>query len=71
VGQAHREHAYQRLIAPDQSHAPGVTALLATGLALSILGVASYLQPALAWPAVGAALLVFAAEWLIAGRQAR
>jgi glycosyltransferase WbpL len=69
VGVAHREHAYQRLIAPDRPHAAGVTALLLAGLALSIAAVLAYRSPALVWPSTGLALLVFATEWWIAARR--
>ncbi|HEX9670163.1 MAG TPA: glycosyl transferase [Thermoanaerobaculia bacterium] len=65
---AHREHAYQRLVAPERSHAPVVSGLLATGLLLSLLAAAGYALPSLAWPVVAAALLLFAAEWCLAAR---
>ena len=65
---AHREHAYQRLAAPERSHAPVVSGLLAAGLLLSLLAAAGYARPSLAWTVVAAALLLFAAEWWLAAR---
>ncbi len=69
LGIAHRDHAYQQLVEPGRSHAPAVSALLAAGLFLSLLGAAVYRRPPLAWLAVGAALLVFVAEWQLATRR--
>lgn len=65
---AHREHAYQRLAAPQRSHAPVVSGLLAGGLLLSVLAAAGYARSSFAWPVVAAALLLFAAEWWLAAR---
>lgn len=68
---AHREHAYQRLSAPERSHAPAVTGLLAVGLLLSLLAAASWYSPPVVWLAVAAALFAFAAEWRLAARRRR
>ncbi|MGE5802054.1 MAG: hypothetical protein ACM358_07335, partial [Gemmatimonadota bacterium] len=69
IGAAHRDHAYQQLVEPGRSHAAAVTALLGAGFVLSVLGGAAYRRPALAWPAVGVALVAFAVEWVVASRR--
>jgi len=68
IGAAHREHAYQRLIAPDRSHAPGVMVLLSTSLILAIAAVAAFADPRLAWPSIGLAAAAFSIEWWLSRR---
>lgn len=67
----HREHAYQRLFAPGQSHAGVVSLLLAAGGLLSVVAVWAYWRPAWAWASLGCALCLFLGEWLVAQRISR
>lgn len=69
IGAAHRDHAYQQLVEPGRPHAAAVSALLGAGLVLSVFAGAAYRRPALAWPAVWAALIAFAIEWHVASRR--
>jgi hypothetical protein len=66
---AHREHAYQRLIEPGQSHAPVVTLVLTAGAMLSLASAVSFAVPTLAWLGPPLAVAVFAVEWRQAGRR--
>ena len=68
IGQAHREHAYQRLFTPGERHATVVSALLAAAAGLSLLAWAVYARPALGWWGVAAAVGIFVVEWRIASR---
>jgi UDP-N-acetylmuramyl pentapeptide phosphotransferase/UDP-N-acetylglucosamine-1-phosphate transferase len=70
LGQAHREHAYQRFVARDQPHGAAVIRLLLAVLVLSIVAGTAYRFPLLAWPSLGMAGAVFAIEWRLA-RTAR
>jgi UDP-N-acetylmuramyl pentapeptide phosphotransferase/UDP-N-acetylglucosamine-1-phosphate transferase len=66
---SHREHAYQRLFAPGESHAPVVSALLAASLALSTAAVLGYTTPWLAWSSLAAALTAGVTEFAVAGAR--
>jgi Fuc2NAc and GlcNAc transferase len=63
IGVAHREHVYQRLIVPGRPHGRVVFALVVAAAGLSVLAVWAFHASALRWPAVAAAVVVFAAEW--------
>jgi Fuc2NAc and GlcNAc transferase len=69
IGVAHREHVYQRLIVPGRPHGRVVFALVAAAAGLSVLAAWAFHVPALRWPAVAAAIGVFAGEWGIARRR--
>jgi glycosyltransferase WbpL len=69
LGASHRDHAYQQLVEPGRPHAAAVSILLIAGLALSVFAGAAYRRPALAWPALGVALIAFAIEWQVAARR--
>jgi hypothetical protein len=69
IGVAHRDHAYQRLIAPGASHARVVSALVATAAGLSLVAAAAFAYPAGRWCAIAAAVGVFALEWRMAARR--
>ena len=71
LGVAHREHAYQQFVAPGASHATVVARLLVTAAALSLVAVAGYQQPSLAWLGVIAATIAFGVEWWLAARRRR
>jgi Fuc2NAc and GlcNAc transferase len=66
IGVAHRDHVYQRLIVPGRPHGRVVFALVVAAAGLSVLAVWAFHAPALRWPAVVAAVVVFAVEWGIA-----
>jgi Fuc2NAc and GlcNAc transferase len=68
VTASHREHAYQRLFAPGQSHAVVVGPLLAAAGLLTAVAVVSDREPALAWWSLGLAGVVAAAEFFLAAR---
>jgi Fuc2NAc and GlcNAc transferase len=69
IGVAHREHVYQRLIVPGRPHGRVVFALVAAAAGLSVLAAWAFHVPALRWPAVAAAVVVFAVEWGTARRR--
>jgi Fuc2NAc and GlcNAc transferase len=68
IGVAHREHLYQRLIVPGRPHGRVVFALVAAAAALSALAVCAFWMPAIGWPAVAVAAVVFGVEWGVARR---
>jgi UDP-N-acetylmuramyl pentapeptide phosphotransferase/UDP-N-acetylglucosamine-1-phosphate transferase len=69
LGQAHREHAYQRLFDPGERHSAAVDKLLAAAAVLSLLAAVGYARPDLGWWVIGAAVAVFVVEWRAAGRR--
>ncbi len=69
--QAHREHRYQQLVAPGESAGRASGALVAAGVALSILGAASYRIPELGWSALALAVALFVVERSIGARRRR
>jgi Fuc2NAc and GlcNAc transferase len=69
IGVAHREHLYQRLIVPGRPHGRVVFALVAAAAGLSVIAVWAFYLPVLRWPAVAAAVVVFAIEWGVARRR--
>jgi GNAT superfamily N-acetyltransferase len=71
LGQAHREHVYQRLLAPEQGHGLVMVPLVASAFVLAALGAYAFLHPAARWAAVGAALIAFAVESGIARNAER
>lgn len=71
VATSHREHAYQRLFAPGQSHAVVVGPLLVASGVLTAVAVVSDRQPALAWWSLGLAVVVAVAEFVVAARVDR
>lgn len=62
LGQAHREHVYQRLLAPEHPHGRVTLPLVASAFLLAALGAYAFLHPVARWLAVGAALVAFAVE---------
>jgi UDP-N-acetylmuramyl pentapeptide phosphotransferase/UDP-N-acetylglucosamine-1-phosphate transferase len=68
---SHREHVYQRLFTPGESHARVVGTLLAVAASLTMLAVLAYWQPRAAWWSVAWAGMVCAAEWVAARHIAR
>ena len=63
---SHREHAYQRLFAPGESHARVVSALLVAAVVLMLLAVAVYQGIVSPWMAGGGAIVVSVGEFCIA-----
>lgn len=71
IGEAHREHLYQRLAVPGQSHPAVVGPMLVVGCGLALVGYAVWESPAMPWAGVAVAALAFAAEAaLVRGRAA-
>lgn len=68
---SHREHVYQRLFMPGESHARVVGTLLGAAASLTMLAIFAYWQPRAAWWSVAWAGTVCAAEWVAAERIAR
>jgi UDP-N-acetylmuramyl pentapeptide phosphotransferase/UDP-N-acetylglucosamine-1-phosphate transferase len=66
IGAAHREHAYQQLIDPAQSHAGGVARLLLAAASLTVVGAMAYSRPSFAWWSLAWASAVCAIQWVIA-----
>ena len=64
--QAHREHVYQRLLAPDASHGRVALVLVAAAAGLSVLGAMTYHRPYFAWPSIALAILLFGMETAVA-----
>jgi Fuc2NAc and GlcNAc transferase len=69
VGQAHREHAYQRLFDPRGSHAVAVSRLLGAAAMLAGFAVLGWYFPSAGWAALAAGALVFAVEWRLAATR--
>jgi glycosyltransferase WbpL len=67
IGQAHREHTYQRLFNPGDTHARAVAALLGTAAALSAIALAGLRWPSLGWLGIALAFAAFAVEVRVAG----
>jgi Fuc2NAc and GlcNAc transferase len=68
IGEAHREHAYQRLFSPAEPHAHVTTALVLAALVLSGLGALAFRFPRARWPALVVSVLAFAIEGALARR---
>lgn len=68
---SHREHAYQRLFEPGESHARVVSALLGAAVLLTGAAVIAYWYPRLAWWSVAGVAIVCSLEWRAAQRAAR
>jgi len=63
---AHREHAYQRALAPGGTHRAVTVAVLLLNLVLGLLAAVGSKRPVWAWPAVAASLfLVALLYWLV------
>ena len=71
LGQSHREHLYQSLLAPGDPHGGVTSALVLAGLGLSAAGFMAYRLPSLGWAGVLVAALVFGADLHFAMRRAR
>ena len=71
LGQAHREHAYQRLALARGAHVGVTVALLLAAAAITCLAALGYTRPLVAWLGLAGAVLVFTAEELSASRAAR
>jgi UDP-N-acetylmuramyl pentapeptide phosphotransferase/UDP-N-acetylglucosamine-1-phosphate transferase len=71
IGEAHRDHAYQRLSLASGSHGAVTGSLLAAAALLTVLGAAGYERPGLAWLGLGGAALAFAFEESWAARRGR
>lgn len=67
--ESHREHAYQRLFAPGESHGRVVRLVLAVSAILSLFAVLAWYQPRAAWPVLACAALATLGEWRVAGRR--
>lgn len=61
--QAHRSHAYQRLVRGGWSHARTAGAVLGVNAVLALLAAAAVARPSLLLPAVGAGLALLAAAY--------
>lgn len=68
VYQAHREHAYQRLVQAGLTHGQVSALVIGINLALAALGAAAVLRPALLLPVVLTALLGLTAAYLLVER---
>lgn len=66
LGEPHREHVYQRLLAPEQPHGRVTLPLVAAAFLLAALGAYAFVHPAARWTAVAAALIAFLVESVIA-----
>lgn len=62
LGEAHRDHAYQRLARAAGSHGRVAAGLVAAAAGLAWLGWAGYGRPAVAWLGLAAAAVAFAGE---------
>ena len=71
IGAAHREHAYQQLIAPGRRQALTVIGLLAGAVSTTVAGALAYRRPSLGWVSVGWASAVCAIEWAAVLRARR
>lgn len=71
LGEPHREHAYQRLLAPEEPHGRVTLPLVASAFALAVFGAYGFRHPAARWPAVAVAVIAFAVESGIARRVER
>jgi len=65
IGAAHREHAYQRLIAPGRRHALTVSVLLVGAMSTTLVGALAYRRPSLGWVSIAWASAVCALEWAV------
>ncbi|HLN81529.1 MAG TPA: hypothetical protein VK392_10095 [Thermoanaerobaculia bacterium] len=66
IGEAHREHVYQRLLASGDPHGRVTVPLVVAAFALAVFGGYAYVEPSLRWPALGSAVVAFAVECGIA-----
>ena len=71
LGEAHRDHAYQRLSLALASHGAVTAALLLVAALLTVLAAAGYRRTAVGWIGLVAAGLAFAAEEAWASRRSR
>jgi UDP-N-acetylmuramyl pentapeptide phosphotransferase/UDP-N-acetylglucosamine-1-phosphate transferase len=62
LGQAHREHVYQRFLAPEEPHGPVTLSLVAAAIFLAMLGAYAFLEPPARWAAVALAVAMFVVE---------
>ena len=70
LGEAHRDHAYQRLTLATGSHAAVTSPLLLASALLTVVAVLGYTRPAMAWLGLAGAALLFTLEELLARRGA-
>jgi Fuc2NAc and GlcNAc transferase len=68
LGQAHREHAYQRLALARRAHLGVTIALLVAAAVLTCLAALGYTRPVVAWLGLAGVVLAFAIEELSASR---
>jgi Fuc2NAc and GlcNAc transferase len=68
LGQAHRDHAYQRLLSPEEPHGRVTLPLVAAAFALAALGSYAFVHPPARWPALALALVAFTIESALARR---
>ena len=68
LGLAHREHIYQQLIAPPQSHSQVVSFMLLGSATVTAAAAAAFNDSSIGWWSLGWAALVCATEWIIASR---
>lgn len=66
--ESHREHAYQRLFVPGESHARVVGLILAGGALLSVLAILAWYRPGLGWPVITCAVMATLVEWRAAAQ---
>lgn len=68
---SHREHAYQQLFDPTQSHSRVVAALLGAATILTAVAIAAFHRPGLAWWSIALAVFVCLVEWRLAAARQR
>lgn len=68
ITEAHREHAYQRLIVPGRPHAPVVAGLMLAAASVTAVGLWAFDRSDRAWLSLGWVAVVCAGEWAIAAR---
>jgi glycosyltransferase WbpL len=71
IGSAHREHAYQQLIAPGRLQSPTVLMLLVGAMSTTVAGALAHRNPSLGWLSIGWAGAVCAIEWAAVKRARR
>lgn len=68
---SHREHAYQRLFDPRDSHVSIVSGILAASAVLTCVAAVAYARPAWGWWSLAAAVTAAAIEWWVAPPAAK
>src|SRR5262249_18535195 len=62
----HRDHVYQRLVAPGALHGRVALVLITLAMGLSTLGAFAYQHPHFLWPSIALAIFLFGAETAVA-----